>query len=587
MTKQQEIVLSYKKLKDRIRSKEDEKKVLKHLMEIRAEYSESYIKTLSRFLDSTLPRLYDGFNFNENGINLKEYAKDNAVVLVPNHQSHADYVAIGYMVYKKYKMPLYVAGGNNLNIFPIGKMFRKSGCFFIRRSFQNDILYKLTLEAYLYYLLSTGKPIEFFFEGGRSRTGRLLSPRFGLYQMLLEAYSQLKEDGFEKELIFLPVSVAHENVPEQRSLVSELKGAKKSKESTGQLFGLVKLFSYQFGNIHIQIGNGVKPDFSVVDQKRRLQNLAFECFREVGKNMMVTPTSLLALVLLDEPTGALKWDDILAKARGIRNFCQEFNIPFTQSLDEQNFKESLERTIDILIGNKKVEVIGKGSQGHVFYTIKSDARAELLYFKNTILHHFIVAGIINSAWIRIFKGKISTVSDLKEFFVGQRDMLKHEFYLPTVKDMFQQATEVISKSVNRQVQTLEECLDMSHRDLYLIAKKISYFSRAFNFITESYYITSLSLKTVFELSPKGFKIEAIIKTCREVFENEKALGKIRYPEAFSIPMIRSSAKHFVNLNQLENVDGLYRIVDLEKFEKLISVYEEQIKDSLSFNIQSV
>ena len=85
----------------------------------------------------------------------------NCVVLVPNHQSHADYIALNYAIIKKFGFPVYIAGGINLNIFPIGYLFRNSGCFFIRRSFNNDILYKMTLEGYLYYLLARESRLSF------------------------------------------------------------------------------------------------------------------------------------------------------------------------------------------------------------------------------------------------------------------------------------------------------------------------------------------------------------------------------------------------------------------------------------------
>lgn len=584
LSNQEKIVLSYSKLKDRIRSESDQKKVLKNLEEIRAEYSETYIKSFSKFLDGTLSKLYDGLHFDTGDLDFKQLTKEKCVVLVPNHQSHADYVAINYLVYKKFGIPLYVAGGNNLNIFPIGKLFRKSGCFFIRRSFANDILYKLTLEGYLYYLLKQGRPIEFFFEGGRSRTGRLLSPRYGLYQMLLETYAHLKTEGFEKELVFLPVSVAHEYVPEQKSLVRELKGGKKKAESTGQLFSLFKLFSYQFGNVNIKCGRPLAPDPTIIEPKRRVQSLAFDCFREVGKNMMVTPTSLLALVLLDEPAGALRWEDILAKAKGIRDYCEVFDIPVTHSLEEEQIVQTLERAIDILIGNKKVDVIGKGSQGHTFYSINQESRAELLYFKNTILHHFLVPGIMNTAWINLFKGRLNSVEDLKRLFLDQRDMLKHEFYLPTVKDMFNQAANIISKSIGREISSVEDLMDFTHRELYLIAAKIHYFARAFNFIIETYYVTAVALRDLFADNPKGFKMDAVIKKAKEVFENEKALGRhIKYPESFSVATIRSSVKYFSHLGHLENFEGLLRIADMEGFEKEISKYARLLNDTFSFD----
>ena len=112
----EEVVLSYPKIVARMKDKGIEKdKVLKILNEIKADFSEKYIKAFEKLLDSTLGKLYDGLYFNENKVEFAKLVEENSVVLVPNHQSHADYLAINYMVYKKFRFPLYVAGGNNLN----------------------------------------------------------------------------------------------------------------------------------------------------------------------------------------------------------------------------------------------------------------------------------------------------------------------------------------------------------------------------------------------------------------------------------------------------------------------------------------
>lgn len=587
----EEIVLSYPKLKDRVEGKTEEKeKALKNLKEIRAELSLPLLKTFEKFLDASLSQLYDGINFNDNGHNLGELSKENNIVLVPNHQSHADYVAINYVYYKRYQSPLFVAGGNNLNIFPIGPLFRRSGCFFIRRTFANDILYKLTLEAYLYYMLIKGNPIEFFFEGGRSRTGKLLPPRYGLYQMLIEAHSAIPEES-RKPLQFVPVSIAHEYVPEQKSLARELDGAKKVKENAGQVLGLVKLLSYQFGNVHINLGRPIiapEAPESPADLKIQTQKLAFECFFEVGKNMRVTPTSLLAMILLDEPSGALKWDEILTKARHIVIYCEKFNVPITDSIKLENLEKTLERAIDILIGNKKVEVIGNTSTQHVFYSIKDDCRKEILYFKNTTLHHFLVPWIVHMGLVNLFSGHITSVEDLKKFFITQRKQLTHEFYLPTVKEFLANALDVISEAIGRNVTTLEECMELSHRELYQVLAKVGIFARSCNYLLEAYYICGLTLK---DLSTKeykeGFKMDTFTKRYKEVFESERKLRRIiKYAESYSVPLSQSSLQYFVHSRIVDSNAGFYTVADPTKLAETIAKMESDLQSQLSINLLS-
>ena len=582
----EEIVLSYPKLKERIGKKSEEKeKALKNLKEIRAELSLPFLKGFEKFLDASLSQLYDGINFNDNGQNLKELSKVNNIVLVPNHQSHADYLVMNYVYFKKYQSPLFVAGGNNLNIFPIGPLFRRSGCFFIRRTFANDILYKLVLEAYLYYMLMKGHPIEFFFEGGRSRTGKLLPPRYGLYQMIIEAHQAIPEKK-RMPLKFIPVSIVHEYVPEQKSLARELDGAKKKKESAGQLLGLVKLFSYQFGNVHINIGHPV--DLPVIDYdnlKIQTQKLAFECFFEVGKNMRVTPTSLIAIILLDEPTGALKWEEILAKARHIITYCQKFNVPITDSLKPESLEKSLERSIDILIGNKKVEAIGNPNGKHVFYSIKDDSRKEILYFKNTVLHHFLIPWIVNMGWVNLFSGHISNVDDLKKFFIVQRKQLQHEFYLPTVKVFLNETLAIVSDAVGREITTLEECMELTHKELYLILAKVSLFSRACNYLLEAYYVCGLTLTSLSKEYKEGFKMDTFLKKYKEVFEAERKLKRIiKYAESYSVPLSKSSLQYFIHTGIVASNSGYYTVADLQKLNDVLVKVESDLTSQLNINL---
>ncbi|MCY4523857.1 MAG: 1-acyl-sn-glycerol-3-phosphate acyltransferase, partial [Halobacteriovoraceae bacterium] len=510
--------------------------------------------------------------------------------LVPNHQSHADYVAINYMFYRKYKVPVYSAGGKNLNLPLLGFLFRKVGCFFIRRSFSSDITYKLSLEAYLYYLLKTGRVIEFFFEGGRSRTGKLLPPRFGLYGMLMDAHAELSKET-SKKLTFIPVSIAHEYIPETRTLAKELAGGKKKKESFKQLFGLFKLFSYQLGSIHIKLGNPIeinslRPNAAPGVMKREIEYLAFQCFREVGRNMLVTPTSLLSLIMLDEPSGAMLWKDILNKSSAIVNYCNKFKIPCTNSLNEQYRENSLERAMDILVGNKQVNIIGQKSGGSLYYSILEECRREILYSKNTIIHHFLIPSIINYAWINVFSGQTKSVDDLKKLFLQQRSQLKHEFYLPTVKQFFYGTLHVVGDAIDRKILKLEELMNFSNRELYMIVSGLGIFNRTFSYVSEAYYISGLTLKVLNEEYPEGFKRDVYKKRFKIIFYEQLKIGRIiRYQESYTVPLTESSLKYFIHQKLLVNEGGFLKIIEPGKLDGLIGRYEKNLLDQLTFNIR--
>jgi len=591
-TEMNECVLLYPKIQ--VILKDDpsqEERILKYLKEIAADYKASSILVIRKSLDVILDKIYDDINFNvPEGLDFKQMCLENNVVLVPNHQSHADYLAINWMTLKRFEIPLYIAGGINLNIFPIGKFFRTCGCFFIRRTFNNDLIYKATLEGYLYYLLLNGKTIEFFFEGGRSRTGKLLPPKYGLYQMILDAHSQIPAEK-KRKLLFQPVSVIHEYVPEHKSMVAEMMGEPKKRENIFQLLKVFKLISKQFGSIHLNLSTPLEgfdtSNMTEQEQKSATYNLAFRLFNQVGQKMAVTPTSLLALILLEEPSGSLKWNTILNKARIILAYCEKFEVPYIESLKDEKFVSTMERAMDILIGNEKVEVLGREGAGSLFYTVKKECRMELLYFKNTILHQFLVPWTINSAWINIFNGTITDGESFKRYLISARDQLKHEFYLPTTHAFLQKSLQVISSCVGRPINSLAECLSLSYLEFFRILKEIGVFSHAGNYIHEAYYVCGLSIKAL-RKKKKQFTFDDVLKRARKVFRSQLEIEVcVRYPESLSIPLLKSSLSFFEAEGYIKLEGTKYSLCQEKSIDDLISTFERFLEDSWTININPI
>jgi len=577
-----EIVLSYPKLKEHLKlNAEDASKIEKLFKEIHGEFSPTVVKTAVTFIDATFLKLYDGVNIElPEGMDLLKLKEKNHIILVPNHQSHADYIALTYSMYKKFGVPLRVAAGINLNVFPLGQFFGKGGAFFIRRSFTADQLYKLTFEAYIFYLLKTGQIVEFFFEGGRTRTGKLLKPKYGLFQMLLEAHSQIPD----KPLMFVPVSLAHEHIPEERAHARELGGGKKVPENGTQLLKLFKLFNKRLGTIHIHFGEPIIKTGYKGNLKEATQNLAFENFKAVGRGMPITPSSLLALVMLDEPSGALTWKQIEESSIDVIDYCRALKIPMTPSLSCENFRDSIRSALDMFIGNKKIEVINREKLNQVYYAIKSERRVEVLYHKNMILHHFLVPAIINATWFNVWNGSIKDGMQLSRFLMLKRKELKYEFYLPSIKEMIQDALNVISYALGRKIESLEECMKLTPQELYQIASKVRRFSTALSYLYEAYYISGLAIKY---LSSENFNQDSFIQVARELFTLEIEHGRfIKYPESFAVPIIKDTLFYFQNLKVIETTDDkTFKVVDLVKLEDSIEKFIRDLNDQVAVNLK--
>lgn len=578
-----ESVLSYPKLTERLASRpEDLEKVKKLFKEIHGEFSPTVVNSAVKLIDATFLKLYDGVNLEVfPGTNFHDLKEKYHIILVPNHQSHADYVALTYSMYKNFEVAIRVAAGINLNVFPMGQFFGKAGAFFIRRSFTSDHLYKITFEAYVYYLLKTNQVVEFFFEGGRTRTGKLLKPKYGLFQMLLESHQQLADS---KPLMFIPVSLAHEHIPEEKAHARELGGAKKKPESGAQLFKLFKLFNKRLGTIHVHFGEGIVVDSFKGDVKEATQRLAFDCFKAVGRGMPITPSSLLAMIMLDEPSGALTWKQIEERALDVVDYCIALNIPMTPSLRPDSFRDSLRSSLDMFIGNKKIEVLKREKLNQVFYAIKSERRVEVLYHKNMILHHFVVPGIINSAWFNVFNGSIKDGMALSRFLQNKRKELKYEFYLPTVKEMIREALNIISYALGRRVESIEECMKLSSQDLYQIATKVRRFSTALSYLYEAYYISSLAVKY---LASSTFTQERFVQVAKELFDLELEHGRVvKYPESFAMPIIKETLIYHLNQKVLEkNEDRTFKVVDIPKLDESIEKFIRDLNDQVAINLK--
>ncbi len=204
----------------------------KYALEIAANYSQAFVTFMALLLGRLWNRLYDGVEF-EHVDKLSEIGDGAEIIYVPCHRSHMDYLLLSYVIYRKGFAVPHIAAGANLNMPVVGHFLRKGGAFFMRRSFKGDALYAAVFTRYLGFMMARGHPLEYFIEGGRSRTGRLLAPRTGMLSMTVRSYVR----DPKRPVVFMPVYFGYERIVEGRTYLGELSGQPKQKES---IVGLVE-----------------------------------------------------------------------------------------------------------------------------------------------------------------------------------------------------------------------------------------------------------------------------------------------------------------------------------------------------------
>ncbi len=208
------------------------KKAHAYAWEIAADYSSPVVRSASFMLSHVWNRIYAGVLVHHLD-KFKAAAPGHEVVYVPSHRSHMDYLLLSYLLYDRGIVPPHIVAGINLNLPVVGTLLRKGGAFFIRRSIRGNALYSAVLSEYVAQLVAGGYSLEYFVEGGRSRTGRLLQPKGGMISMTLRAFLRQPR----KPVLFQPVYIGYEKLMEGGSYLDELSGRPKERNRSGRCCG--------------------------------------------------------------------------------------------------------------------------------------------------------------------------------------------------------------------------------------------------------------------------------------------------------------------------------------------------------------
>lgn len=293
---------------------EAEQKSRQMLDIIAADFSPNIARILNSIVTAATRRLYPGGVHLRNTKRLRSLSKTHQLIYLPCHRSHMDYIMLSWALYQ-HGLPLpHVAAGDNLNLPVIGPVLKRGGAIFMRRSFQGDKLYYSLYKAYLEAMSHHGHAIEYFIEGGRSRTGRLLHPRTGLLRMTLESFRATPN----VPLAIVPVWIGYDRLIEGASYQAELSGKAKNRESLGNSLASLGILGKRFGSVHLNVGEPLllaeqdDPEKSVFEQARLLGR---QTLKEVNRVASILPISLLATYLLVQPSRRMSSDQLMTQSQ--------------------------------------------------------------------------------------------------------------------------------------------------------------------------------------------------------------------------------------------------------------------------------
>jgi len=367
------------------------KRSSKLLDEIAADFRVSMIRFMSVVLHHLAwKKMYGGdqnFIVDPYGFErMRKTAKSASLILMPCHKSHMDYLLISYMMYKLDMIPPHIAAGINLSFWPLGYFFRHAGAFFLRRTFRGDELYALVFRNYIKQLFKEGFSIEFFVEGTRSRTGKLLRPKLGILTMLVEAFMELKG----RDVALVPISLSYEDVAEDSSYSNELLGGHKQKEDLKGLAKTTHVLKKEFGKVFIRFAEPIFLSSYAADcmakgkdplDKKSINGLAYKVLHNIDRETALTPTALAATSILTRRKSPVSQAEVVEDMEYLAEALGNAGMPLAPRL-----KNPVAAFIEVrnrFLGKGLIGLQHQGSE--IFLTIPDNKRIQIDYYKNNAI----------------------------------------------------------------------------------------------------------------------------------------------------------------------------------------------------------
>lgn len=372
---------------------------------------------------------------------LAELSRRHSLVFLPNHRSYLDPLVLRVAT-SGYDLPSnYTLGGANLALWPLSELGRRSGLIFIRRSSRDDPVYPAMLRLYLGFLLRQHANLEWYFEGGRTRTGKLRPPRMGVLRYLVDAFRA--DDGASDDAYLVPVSIVYDQQHEVSALSHEETGGTKTPESLMWVFRFARAQGRRRGRAHVRFGPPLSLREALADAQTRADSddltavvprIAFEVAHRINAATPITPAALVAFGLLDNDGRAMTLAETLDVLEPLVAYVRRRRLPLTADVDLGR-PEGLRRALATLVREGVVVEYDGGLEP--VYAVAPDRQHEAAFYRNTVTHYFIDRAILEVGLVQAAQedpDALDVVDATWRRVLALRDLLKYEFFFATKRE---------------------------------------------------------------------------------------------------------------------------------------------------------
>ncbi|MFK7898399.1 MAG: 1-acyl-sn-glycerol-3-phosphate acyltransferase [Myxococcota bacterium] len=526
---------------DRGSPEKAEREVEKIFREISANMNSTWLALGAASVGALFKRLFASIEVHRL-TEIAEDAKRHPIVLVPSHRSYFDFLILSWLFYQNYLVPPHIAARENMAFGPFGYLFRNMGAFFLRKTF-DDPLYKEVFRAYVAYLVQQGFTQEFFIEGGRSRTGKNLSPRLGMLSWDLDAFLESQR----RDLFFVPIAISYERLVEESGMVEELDGGKKKEESVLGLLRARKYLQKRFGSVHVSFGEPIslasalgaqRDSFEALvrgqidspevreeleERKREfVSSLGHSLVERIGWAMVANATSVAATVLLGGSRNGLVREELVGGMHHVVDVLKLQGVRLTPAFDHDlpELRESiafLERS-DLL----KSRLDHRGEILH----FDENRRRALDIYRNSIAHFLVIPSVLARATLSGM-----AAAEMREELETWVEIFYREYYAS--REIFFTRGEAILEHFESEgwVERTEDGALWRATSSGDSALRI--FADQTRGVVECYDTLVRVLVTWMASAEDGVLASGLLKEAHLAFESAQILGRVRPAEAAS------------------------------------------------------
>lgn len=546
------------------------KQAVDFLDEIAADYNPTIIRMYDIVLRWMFKNIFEGMVIDYKGLDrIRRVSKKGPLILVPCHKSHLDYLIISWVfLNNKIPCPL-IAAGKNLSFWPLGPIFRGGGAFFLRRTFKGEVLYTKIFAAYIKKILTEGFHIEFFIEGGRSRTGKLLTPKIGFLSLLIDAFIENNWD----DMTFVPIYIGYDRVLEEKAYIHEMEGGKKSPENLKNVIKARKFLKKKYGKIYL---NFHKPfslknyleNFNQSPAQNMLSESQQNMYHQFGRKLigainqvtLITPHAIIASAILNCLQKRFYYNQLISIVDTYMTYLlsQKATLADTLIIDRhRTFNQVLESFVQNKMIEKSASEFSTSTTSNPLFKISESKRPGLEYYKNNGIIFFVPAAFTALAILKTDAFQFSAI-DIHASYKFLHEFFENEF----IFNPDQPVEYLVRKNLKA---FIDDAIIMPHPtlpDTYNLTsagyRKLNLFAAFLVPYFESYWVVlnffmRYTKKSIYDIKDYIKKIQGLGNRMykRKEIKRKESISKINYKNAVTFFTKHGLSEAEKNKDQIE------------------------------------